>query len=142
MTRDPDAMPDLGPPPGGDPGRDLAAARSTRRALGTIPGQRRRSLLRGNLIPDADETRILRDHGRYLLGPLAIVEWALIGLVGGGVGLLVATLLGGEARADRASPVLLLVVWTVGWTLVGTLLRRRQGRRLTSGQLGPRRSTR
>jgi hypothetical protein len=142
MARDPDATPDLGPPPDGDPGRDLAAARYVRRALGTIPGQRRRELIRGRLIPDADEERILRAHGRYLLGPLAIIEWGMIGLVGGGAGLLIATLLGGEARPDRASPVLWLVIWTLVWTVSGTLLRRHQGRRLTFDQLGPRRSTR
>jgi hypothetical protein len=125
-----------------DPGRDVGAARVTRRALGTIPAQRRRGLVRGRLIPDAGEERVLRAHGRYLLGPLAVVEWALIGLLGGGAGLLVATLLGGEAREDRLSPVLWLVVWVVVWTVSGTLLRRHQGRRLTAPELGPRRSTR
>lgn len=132
----PDRPVDLGD---GDPGRDLTAARVTRRALGTIPGQRRRGLVRGRLIPDADEERILRAHGRYLLGPLAVVEWAVIGLLGGGAGLLAATLLGGEARADGPSPVAWLVVWVVVWTVSGTLLRRYQGRRLTAPQLGPRR---
>jgi hypothetical protein len=146
MARDP--APDPAPDPAfdlpgdTDPGRDLAAARVTRRALGTIPAQRRRRLLRGRLIPDAVEERILRAHGRYLLGPLAVVEWAVIGLLGGGAGLLVASLLGGEARADRPSPVLWLVVWAVVWTVSGTLLRRHQGRRLTARELGPRRSTR
>jgi hypothetical protein len=141
MAREPDATPDLGPPPDGDPGRDLTAARYARRALGTIPAERRRALVRGRLIPDADEERILRAHGRYLLGPLAIIEWGVIGLVGGGAGLWIATLLGGEARPG-ASPVLWLVIWTVVWTVIGTLLRRHQGRRLTADQLGPRRSTR
>lgn len=142
MARDPapDRAVDL--PGDTDPGRDLAAARVTRRALGTIPAQRRRGLVRERLIPDAVEERILRAHGRYLLGPLAIVEWALIGLLGGGAGLLVAALLGGEARTDRLSPVVWLVVWVAVWTASGTVLRRRQGRRLTAPQLGPRRSTR
>jgi hypothetical protein len=143
MARDPGPEPVVElPGDGDDPGRDLGAARVTRRALGTIPAPRRRRLVRGRLIPSADEERILRAHGRYLLGPLAIVEWALIGLLGGGAGLLVATALGGEARADRASPVLWLVIWTIVWTVSGTLLRQHQGRRLTSDQLGPRRSTR
>lgn len=129
-------------PADADPGREFGAARVTRRALGTIPAQRRRRLVNGRLLPDADEERVLRAHGRYLLGPLAVVEWALVGLLGGGAGMSVMSLLGGEARPDRASPLLWLVVWTIVWTVSGTLLRRHQGRRLTAPELGPRRSTR
>jgi hypothetical protein len=139
MSADDDPTAALGPAPGADPGRDLTAARATRRALGTIPGQRRRGLLRGRLIPDAQEEGILRAHGHYLLGPLAIVEWAAVGFLGGGVGMLLVSLLGGEARADRASPVLWLLGWTVVWTIAGTVVRRLQGQRLASGELGPRR---
>jgi hypothetical protein len=125
-----------------DPGRDLAAARATRRALGTVPASRRRSLIRGRIIPDAAEERILRAHGRYLLGPLAVIEWGLVGLLGGGAGMLVMSLLGGEAPAQPGPPVLWLLLWTAVWTVSGTLLRRHQGRRLTAPQLGPRRATR
>lgn len=109
--------------------------------MASIPGRRRRQLLRGTVLPRTEEAVVAAAYGRYLMGPLALVEWALVGLGGAGAGMVMFRVLGEGWSPAGMTPVTWVVVFTLVWTAAGGWLRREQGRRLVgrmeSGRPGP-----